>query len=87
MTLPPYPVRCHAPGCGREAVFKIASRWSDGQTHELKTYSLCCGDCLDGELKSALERFAACRLAPGESLTRPEAFDRGPTRQAGTEGG
>jgi hypothetical protein len=73
--LPPYPVLCHARGCRREAQYKIAARWSDGQTHELKTYSLCCSDCLATELSSAEARYAVCRLAPGETLTRPEVYD------------
>jgi hypothetical protein len=78
VSLPPYPILCHAPGCTRPAAFKIAARWSDGQTRELKTYSLSCGECVSGELRSAEARFATCRLAPGESLTRPEVFELRP---------
>ena len=46
MPMPPYPVLCYAPGCTRPAAFKVAARWSDGVTGELKTYSLACPDCL-----------------------------------------
>src|SRR5256885_1594403 len=30
MPMPPYPVSCYTRGCGREAVYKIAARWSGG---------------------------------------------------------
>lgn len=63
-----YPVLCYAPGCGRPAAFKIAARWSDGLTQELKTYSLACPACADGLLARAVAKQAACRLAPGESM-------------------
>ena len=37
MPMPPYPVLCYRPGCGKPAVYKIAARWSDGVTEELTT--------------------------------------------------
>ena len=40
----PYLVCCT--GCGRPAGFKVAARWSDGATAELKTYALGCEGCL-----------------------------------------
>ena len=73
--MPPYPVRCYHPGCGRLAVFKIAARWSDGVTGELKTYALSCADCLAEQYRSTCRKRAACRLAPGESLDVPAVFD------------
>lgn len=73
--LPPYRVGCHAAGCGREAEYKIASRWSDGITWELKTYSLTCGDCLAALFAVAREKKAACRLAAGETLGEPEVYE------------
>ena len=63
-----YPVYCLAPGCHRLAVFKIAARWSDGQTGELKTYGLACEQCLLRLLAEARLRQARCRLAVGESM-------------------
>jgi len=75
MPMPPYPVRCYRPGCGRPAVLKIAARWSDGVTEELKTYALSCADCLGEQYRAACRRRAACRLAPGESLDVPAVFD------------
>ena len=53
-----YPVLCQFPGCGRPAGFKVASQWSDGTTHELKTYSLSCEFCLPSLLRQA--RVLAC---------------------------
>ena len=73
--MPPYPVRCYAPGCAREAQYKIAARWSDGVTRELKTYFLACADCLPGLYRSAAAKKSACRLAAGETLGDPEVFD------------
>jgi hypothetical protein len=50
------------------AVYKIAARWSDGLTQELKTYALSCSGCLQRWLEQSRTRQAACRLAPGETL-------------------
>ena len=74
-TMPPYPVMCYAKGCPREAVYKIAARWSDGVTSELKTYFLSCADCLAEHYSTAGLKKAACRLAPGETLGDPEVFE------------
>ena len=70
-----YPVLCYAPGCARPAQFKIAARWSDGLTHELKTYYLACADCLSSLYRSAILKRAACRLAPGETLNEPGIYE------------
>jgi hypothetical protein len=73
--LPPYPVLCYANDCSREAVYKIAARWSDGVTRELKTYSLACAECLRALFRDAQTRKDTCRLATGESLGEPEVFE------------
>ena len=73
--LPPYPILCFARGCPREAVYKIAARWSDGVTSELKTYSLACGECVSELFRDARARKDACRLAAGETLGEPEVFE------------
>jgi hypothetical protein len=74
MPMSPYPLACHTPGCGKPAIYKIAARWSDGITGELKTYSLCCADCLPAAFRRSREKQAACRLAPGESLAPPGIY-------------
>ena len=74
-TMPPYPVICYAKGCAREAVFKIAARWSDGVTRELKTYFLACAECLPGLFRMARIKKAECRLAAVETLGDPEVFE------------
>jgi hypothetical protein len=74
MTMPPYPVLCFRPGCGRPAAFKIAAQWSDGLTRELKTYGLACADCLPDLYRESCRKQAACRLAPGEVLEAPGIF-------------
>jgi hypothetical protein len=73
--MPPYQVVCYAPGCEREAQFKIAARWSDGVIGELKTYYLACSQCLPVLYRSARVKKSACRLAAGESLGEPEIYE------------
>ena len=79
MPMPPYPIYCYSKGCERTAVYKIAARWSDGLTEELKTYALCCEECLPEWFRDSRAKQAACRLAPGETLDAPGiyALERG----------
>jgi len=73
-------------------VYKIAARWSDGVTGELKTYALSCPDCLAALYERSLARQKMCRLAPAETLEVPGIFklvrgqrDRELTRRADLE--
>ena len=75
MPMPPYPVMCYAPDCPNEAAFKVAARWSDGLTDELKTYYLACPACLPKLYASAVAKRAACRLAAGETLEAPGVYE------------
>jgi hypothetical protein len=75
MSMPHYPVICYASGCPNPAAFKIAARWSDGLTHELKTYYLGCSACLSKLYASAVTKRNACRLAPGETLDVPGIYE------------
>jgi hypothetical protein len=75
MSMPPYRVLCYSPGCPHPAAFKVAARWSDGVTNELKTYSLACPDCLPALFAQARVKRAACRLAPGETLEEPGVYE------------
>src|SRR5262249_37667244 len=72
--IPPYEVRCTQPGCSRLAVYKIAARWSDGSTEELKTYALCCAECLPVAYRDSRAKQQACRTARGESLEAPGIY-------------
>ena len=74
MPLTGYVIRCNSQDCSNEAVYKIASRWSDGLTGELKTYSLCCEKCLPEQFRASRIKQSACRLAPGETLEPPSIF-------------
>ena len=76
--MPAYPIDCTAPGCVAAAAFKIASEWTDGPTRELKTYFLCCSDCLKPLFKRAEEKQRACRLAPREALAPPGVYELSP---------
>ena len=75
MPMPSYPVRCYTPGCGELAAYKIAARWSDGVTQELKTYALTCAGCLREWFERSRARQAACRRAPGETLEPPGIYE------------
>jgi hypothetical protein len=75
MPMPPYPVYCYGPGCPNLARYKIAAAWSDGITRELKTYALCCTDCLADLYNRSCRKQGACRLAPGETLERPGIYE------------
>src|SRR5437588_11393434 len=72
--VPSYEVRCTRPGCSRPAIFKIAARWSDGSTEELKTYALCCSECLAEAYRTSRAKQAACRTAKGETLEAPGVY-------------
>ena len=75
MPMSPYPVRCYRPGCGQLAVYKIAARWSDGVTEELKTYALSCPQCLPAWFERACAKQRACRTSPGEILEPPGIYE------------
>jgi hypothetical protein len=75
MVLSAYPVLCTATGCTQPAVFKIAACWSDGYTHELKTYALACRECLAQLYAAARIKQAQCRLAPAEVLEAPGIYE------------
>lgn len=74
MPMPPYPLICYRPRCGQPARYKIAARWSDGVTRELKTYALSCDGCVAEQFRQALAKQATCRLTAGESLDQPGIF-------------
>ena len=75
MAMPSYPIRCYTPGCPDLAVYKIAARWSDGVTQELKTYALTCSSCLAQAFRQSCAKSAACRLAAGETLEVPGIYE------------
>ena len=89
MPMPPYPISCFTPACSRPAKYKIAARWSDGVTGELKTYALSCAVCLADWFRRSREKQAACRLAPGETLESPSIYEleRGRRVRQGGAGG
>lgn len=74
MPMPPYPLTCYQKGCGHPAIYKIAARWSDGVTGELKTYGLTCEPCLSAWFHRACRRQTVCRLALGETLEPPGIY-------------
>lgn len=72
--MPPYQVFCYTKGCKHPAQYKIAARWSDGVVSELKTYGLCCEECLPKWLARGRESHHKCRLTTGESLDVPGIY-------------
>lgn len=69
-----YPIHCYGKDCKRLATYKIAARWSDGLTEELKTYNLSCEECLPALFRLSRDKQRACRLAPGEVLDPPGIY-------------
>lgn len=57
------------------AEYKVAARWSDGITSELKTYALVCLDCLPTQYRKAIEKRLSCRLTESETLDEVQVFD------------
>ena len=74
MPMPPYQIPCHTKDCKHPAHYKIAAKWSDGAVSELKTYGLCCEECLPKWLRRGRESQKACRLTPGETLDVPGIY-------------
>src|SRR4051794_11635065 len=69
-----YAILCTRNNCARPAVYKIAARWSDGTTEELKTYELCCEECLPEIFRLSCEKQRACRTTKGETLETPGIY-------------
>jgi hypothetical protein len=69
-----YAVLCTS--CEKPATHKVAAKWSDGATEEMKTYYLSCEGCLAIHLESARVKRTACRLAEGETLGEPQVLIR-----------
>src|SRR5258708_29552489 len=69
-----YAILCTRKDCARPALYKIAARWSDGTTGELKTYALCCEECLPDTFRAACAKQQACRTTKGETLERPGIY-------------
>ena len=69
-----YPIHCTRTGCSGLAVYKIAALWSDGTTEELKTYALCCAECLAEVFRASCDKQKACRMAKGETLETPGVY-------------
>ena len=74
MPMPSYPIYCHTKTCKNLASHKIAARWSDGVRSELKTYGLCCEECLPVWFRGSRDKQKHCRLAPGETLEAPGIY-------------
>ena len=74
MPMPSYQIFCNTKGCKHPALYKIAGKWSDGVVSELKTYGLCCEECVAKWLQRGRDRQKACRLTAGETLEPPGIF-------------
>src|SRR5450755_2335985 len=74
MPMPPHQIYCYTKDCKHAAEYKIAAAWSDGVVKELKTYGLCCEECLPQWLQRGRERRKACHLIPGETLETPGIY-------------
>ena len=72
--MPSYQIYCYTKDCKHSAEYKIAAKWSDGVVSELKTYGLCCEQCLPYWLRRGRKSYQACRLIPGETLDLPGIY-------------
>jgi hypothetical protein len=63
------------------ACYKIAARWSDGATDELKTYGFACEQCVRHVLGVARRRQSRVQLAPEEVTPLAEVYDLQTVRQ------
>lgn len=70
-----YPIHCTEPDCDHLAQFKIAARWSDGVTEELKTVALTCEHCLAKVFLEGRERQRTTRLNKHETLGETAIFE------------
>jgi hypothetical protein len=61
-------VRCEISGCGEHATHKVASRWSNSQFSELKTYGFACPEHVDEVCRRAAIRWLDYEPVKGESL-------------------
>ncbi|MEZ6140615.1 MAG: hypothetical protein R3B84_08595 [Zavarzinella sp.] len=69
-----YKIYCQTKNCGRTATHKVAARWSDGNTAEMKTYFLSCESCVEQHLLEAIQKQQTCKLLPEETLELPTIF-------------
>ena len=74
MPMPSYQVFCSTKDCKNPAQYKIAAKWSDGVVSELKTYGLCCEECLPKWLQRGRDSQKTCHLTAGETLEPPGIF-------------
>jgi hypothetical protein len=63
-----YVVPCSHPDCRQPASYKIAARWSDGQSAELKTYGFSCSEHLGSVFREAEQRRSDYMPSPSESI-------------------
>ena len=61
-----YHPTCSAPGCDRNAIYKVAASWSDGTSWELKNYGLACEDHRMSQLARGRLHREGLVLAHGE---------------------
>jgi hypothetical protein len=69
-----YQPRCDTPGCGRDAIYKIAAEWSYGKLSELKNYGMACEGCVKDRLELASRQRERIQLAEGEQLGAVAAY-------------
>ena len=74
MPMPAYPLYCYTKDCKNLALYKIAAQWSDGKVGELKTYGLCCEQCLPTWFRRGRASHQTCQVTPGETLEAPGIY-------------
>jgi hypothetical protein len=69
-----YCALCSAPRCDQPAIYKIASSWSDGTSHELKNYGLACEQHRNQQLAAARGRLHGLSLREAETVAPIELY-------------
>ena len=61
-------VTCSMSDCQKPAQYKLGAPWSNGRVSELKNYGLACEEHLGPLFRSAEDRRAQYKAAPGETI-------------------
>jgi hypothetical protein len=74
-------VRCCHAECREPAAYKIAARWSDGRSAELKTYGFACSEHVGAVFRDSEQRRREYTPSPGESIEEIAIYRYDPAKR------
>jgi hypothetical protein len=74
-------VRCCHAECREPASYKIAARWSDGRSAELKTYGFACSEHVGAVFRDSEQRRREYTPSPGESIEEIAIYRYDPAKR------